>query len=137
MPQADPIDWYERHATQVVGSYEAQPPERLHGLLPAVPALVLDIGAGTGRDAAWFAGLGHDVVAVEPASAMRAEAARLHPGPRIRWLNDRLPDLAATLRLGLAFAASIEYMAGASIACPAAGCPATWPPTGHPGSRHP
>ena len=107
MPQADPIVWYERHATQVVGSYEALPPERLHrwldGLLPAVPALVLDVGAGTGRDAAWFAGLGHDVVAVEPAAAMRAEATRLHPGPRIRWLNDRLPDLAATLRLGLAF----------------------------------
>jgi SAM-dependent methyltransferase len=52
---------------KVVGSYEALPPERLHrwldGLLPAVPALVLDVGAGTGRDAAWFAGLGHDVVA--------------------------------------------------------------------------
>ena len=88
----------------MVGSYEALPPERLHrwldGLLPAVPALVLDVGAGTGRDAAWFAGLGHDVVAVDPAAAMRAEATRLHPGPRIRWLNDRLPDLAATLRLG-------------------------------------
>ena len=107
MPVTDPIIWYERHATQVAGSYEALPPERLHGwlngLMPAVPALVLDIGAGTGRDAAWFAGLGHDVVAVEPAAAMRAEATRLHPGPRIRWLNDRLPDLAATLRLGLAF----------------------------------
>jgi protein-L-isoaspartate O-methyltransferase len=94
MPVTDPIIWYERHAPQVAGSYEALPPERLHGwlngLMPAVPALVLDIGAGTGRDAAWFAGLGHDVVAVEPAAAMRAEATRRHPGPRIRWLNDRL-----------------------------------------------
>ena len=107
MPLTDPIVWYERHAKQVAGRYEALPPERLYdwldGLLPAVPALVLDIGAGTGRDAAWFVGLGHDVVAVEPAAAMRAEATRLHPGPRIRWLDDRLPDLAATLRLGLAF----------------------------------
>jgi hypothetical protein len=33
----------------------------------------------------------------------RTEAIRLHPGPQIRWLNDRLPDLAATLHLGLAF----------------------------------
>ncbi len=78
MPLADPIVWYERHATQVVSSYEALPPERLHGrldgLLPAVLAPVLNIGAGTGRDAAWFAGLGHDVVAVELAAAMRAEA---------------------------------------------------------------
>ena len=56
MPPADPIVWYERHATQVVGGYEALPPECLHrwldGLLPAVPALVLDVGAGTGRDVA-------------------------------------------------------------------------------------
>ena len=73
---------------RLVGSYEALPPECPHrwldGLLPAVPALVLDVGAGTGRDTAWFADLGHDVVAVEPAAAMRAEATRLHPGPRIR-----------------------------------------------------
>jgi len=31
MPVTDPIIWYERHATQVAGSYEALPPERLHG----------------------------------------------------------------------------------------------------------
>ena len=81
MPLADPIAWYERHAAQVASAYEALPPGRLHswlnGLLPTAPALVLDIGAVTGRDAAWFADLGHDVVAVEPAAAMRAEAARL------------------------------------------------------------
>jgi len=107
MRLADPIAWYERHAAQVVSSYEALPPGRLHGwldgLLPAAPALMLDVGAGTGRDAAWLAGLGHDIVAVEPAAALRAEAARLHPGPRIRWLDDRLPGLAATLRLSLIF----------------------------------
>ena len=50
-----------------------------------------------------WAALGHDVVAVEPAAAMRAEAASRHPEPGIRWLDDRLPDLAATMRLGLAF----------------------------------
>ena len=107
MSPADPIAWYERNAGQVVGPYEALPSDRLFrwldGLLPSTPALVLDIGAGTGRDAAWFADLGHNVVAVEPAAAMRAEAAWLHPEPRIRWLDDRLPDLAATLRLCLAF----------------------------------
>ncbi len=107
MPLVDPIAWYERHAAQVISSYEALSPGRLHswlgGLLPTVPALMLDVGAGTGRDAAWFAGLGHDVVAVEPAAALRLEATRLHPGPRIRWLDDRLPDLATTMRLGLSF----------------------------------
>src|SRR5262249_10551906 len=42
-------------------------------------------------------------VAVEPAAGMRAEAQRRHPDPRIRWIDDRLPDLGATHRLELAF----------------------------------
>ena len=58
-------------------SYEAVTPERLHGwldgLLLDTGSLMLDVGAGSGRDAAWLAGLGHDVVAVEPSPALRAE----------------------------------------------------------------
>ncbi len=56
MPPADPVLWYERHAGQLAATYGALSSERLHrwldGLLPSVPALVLDVGAGTGRDAA-------------------------------------------------------------------------------------
>jgi SAM-dependent methyltransferase len=63
-------------------------------LIPAAPANVLDVGSGTGRDAAWFASHGHRVVAVEPTDAMRMPAMALHPSPRIEWLNDSLPDLA-------------------------------------------
>src|SRR6202035_5653746 len=64
-------------------------------LIPATPGRVLDIGSGTGRDAAWFAGRGHSVVAVEPTDAMRLPAMALHPSPRIDWLDDSLPVLAA------------------------------------------
>ena len=64
-------------------------------LLPAPPCDLLDIGAGTGRDAATFAAQGHRVVAVEPTDEMRIGAQRLHPSPRIEWLADSLPDLAA------------------------------------------
>ena len=107
MPSADPVSWYDRHAGEVAPTYEALPPSDLHrwldGLVPAAPALVLDVGAGTGRDAAWLAGLGHDVVAVEPSAAMRAEAARLHPGLGICWINDRMPDLSATTKSQLRF----------------------------------
>ncbi|MBL6457090.1 methyltransferase domain-containing protein [Belnapia sp. T6] len=71
--------------------------------LPAKPGLVLDVGAGSGRDAAWFAGQGWEVVAAEPAMALRQEAALRHRSPRIRWLDDRLPALAGLHRLGLAF----------------------------------
>lgn len=35
-------------------------------LIPPAPCHALDIGAGTGRDAAGLAALGHSVVAVEP-----------------------------------------------------------------------
>jgi SAM-dependent methyltransferase len=74
----------------------------LDGLLPAAPVLVFDIGAGTGRDAAWLAAKGHEIVAVEPSDAMRRNGQNLHQDHRIRWLDDRLPALATTLRLGLA-----------------------------------
>lgn len=50
-------------------------------LIPAGPLRVLDIGAGTGRDTAWFAARGDGVLAVEPTAAMRAGAMALHPLP--------------------------------------------------------
>jgi SAM-dependent methyltransferase len=62
-------------------------------LIPAMPSRVLDIGAGTGRDAAAFAALGHSVVAVEPTLELRAHGQRLHGSARITWLDDALPDL--------------------------------------------
>jgi SAM-dependent methyltransferase len=64
---------------------------------------MLDIGAGSGRDAAWFTAQGHTVVALEPAASMRAAGQRLHPDANIRWLDDRLPALQHVHRLGRAF----------------------------------
>src|SRR4051794_1237140 len=59
----EPSTWYDANATALARSYEAIEPEQLHSwlvdLLPPAPALVLDVGAGTGRDAAWLARLGH------------------------------------------------------------------------------
>jgi len=100
------ISWYDANAGRLAVAYEAVPPtltrDWLADLLPAPPALVVDVGSGTGRDAGAFAVAGYDVIAVEPSSGMRAEAAQLHASPRIRWLPDSLPGLAATSRLGLA-----------------------------------
>lgn len=64
-------------------------------LFPIGTARVADIGAGTGRDAAWFAGSGHDVVAVEPVRELREAGQALHTASNIQWLDDRLPDLAS------------------------------------------
>ncbi|WP_406739638.1 class I SAM-dependent methyltransferase [Streptomyces atratus] len=61
--------------------------------VPVVPARILDVGAGTGRDAAALAARGHTVVAVEPTPELREHAQRLHAGSGIDWVDDALPDL--------------------------------------------
>jgi SAM-dependent methyltransferase len=103
----DTVGAYNRGFREFAETYEALGFEEIHRdaipFLPASPGLLLDIGAGSGRDAAWFAKRGWEVVAVEPAAAMRRMATTLHPEPAIRWLDDRLPALAGVHRLGLAF----------------------------------
>src|ERR1700733_2564300 len=56
-------------------------------------ATLVDIGAGSGRDAAALNGLGFVVLAVEPSVDMLAEARRRHPSTEIEWLQDGLPHL--------------------------------------------
>jgi SAM-dependent methyltransferase len=101
------IPHYEQHASRLVEQYESLSFQDVHagliGMLPPAGATVLDVGAGSGRDAAWFAAHGYDVVAVEPSDAMLAHARKLHPSSRIHWLADSLPDLANVRRLGLNF----------------------------------
>ena len=72
-------------------------------LPPARPTLVLDVGAGSSRDAEWLASLGHQVVAVEPPDQMQVRTRQLHSKADIRWLKDRLPGLDNVFRLGLSF----------------------------------
>jgi SAM-dependent methyltransferase len=98
---------YADEAEELFRRYESIPAADAHRavlhLIPTVPSSVLDIGSGTGRDAAWFAAQGHRVVAVEPTDAMRLPAMELHPSPRIEWLNDSLPDLASLRTRGERF----------------------------------
>ncbi|UHC17813.1 methyltransferase domain-containing protein [Methylobacterium currus] len=97
---------YDRGAAAFTARYEAVSAGalwgRLQNLLPSgAGRLALDVGAGSGRDAAWLVGLGFEVVAAEPAAGMRAEGRRLHP--ELRWIDDRLPALTAVHRLGLSY----------------------------------
>jgi SAM-dependent methyltransferase len=98
---------YANEAEELFRRYEGIPAARAHRavlhLIPAAPGRILDIGSGTGRDAAWFAAQGHRVVAVEPTDALRLPAMTLHPSPLIEWLNDSLPDLASLLTRGESF----------------------------------
>ncbi|UYV37622.1 methyltransferase domain-containing protein [Rhodobacteraceae bacterium D3-12] len=93
----DAISFYAEHADMLADRYDAVPVEAhfapVRALLPDGPAHVLDIGAGTGRDARWLADLGHTVTATEPVAGF-FEKARTTDS-RVTWLQDGLPDLPA------------------------------------------
>ena len=97
--------WYDSRAPECAIAYESLDAVALNGwlsgLIPERPGLVIDIGAGTGRDAAWLATVGHESIAVEPSAAMRAQGTGLHSHPRLRWMDDSLPELPRLSRLGL------------------------------------
>lgn len=103
------ISVYDAQAGDLAARYDDPALLRIHdpilGLLPeqVSDAVALDVGAGSGRDAAWLASRGYEVVAVEPAAGMRAEGQRRHGASMIRWLDDRLPGLTKAHALGLAF----------------------------------
>lgn len=98
---------YAEQSASLIRQYESISFEQCHGaklhLLPTAPSRVLDIGAGTGRDAAWFAERGHSVLAVEPTAEFRVAAMALHPFSSIEWLDDALPELARVAARGQLF----------------------------------
>ena len=88
---------YADHARQLIARYGGVPfldkYRPVLQLLPALPCAVLDIGAGTGADAAWLASAGHTVTAVEPVAAFREAGMRAHARHAIAWVDDSLPAL--------------------------------------------
>lgn len=93
------LSHFEREASGLASQYDSISFEQVHGAiasyLPAPPAQILDVGAGSGRDARALAALGYEVTAVEPAASFRNIASASPPHPRISWLDDRLPRLAS------------------------------------------
>ncbi|MFC4667559.1 class I SAM-dependent methyltransferase [Seohaeicola nanhaiensis] len=111
MPRDPALTYYEQHAASLADGYETLSLETAHPALLTIinrqfenrPLAVLDVGAGTGRDASWFAAKGHRIVAVEPSEAMQTIGRRLHPSPKIEWRQDSLPMLAETRASGETF----------------------------------
>lgn len=105
------IDGYNAHAPRLFRQYNALPFEAVHApILTLLPPpntpmysgrhlahdrrrTVLDLGAGSGRDAAWFAARRYRVTAVEPASGLRIRAERANRGADIRWIDAALPSI--------------------------------------------
>ncbi len=101
------IAGYAEEAPRLFERYEKRAFADMHrpilGLFPPAPALVLDIGAGTGRDAAGFAKRGDNVVAVEPVAPLREGARTRHPEKNIAWIDDGLPELVVVAGLDQKF----------------------------------
>ncbi|PKG83325.1 SAM-dependent methyltransferase [Colwellia sp. 75C3] len=87
-----------------------------HQLLPAIienpNARILDIGAGSGRDAKYIAQSainkhgdinGTQVIAVEPASILADIGARQTAGLNVKWLTDSLPALSTITKQEVSF----------------------------------
>ncbi|WP_352766164.1 class I SAM-dependent methyltransferase [Mesorhizobium sp. M0146] len=88
---------YDESARRIADLYESTTFEVVHAgsldLLPPAEAAVLDVGAGSGRDASALATRGYCVTAVEPSRGLREEAQVRHRGANIEWLDDALPTL--------------------------------------------
>lgn len=99
MTRHDGTAGYEKDLDSLVRKFEGISFADLHRevlpLLPAAPTLILDVGAGSGRDAAALVALGHQVIAVEPSAGLRERGQALHPAPEITWIDDALPELSS------------------------------------------
>lgn len=88
---------YGEAAEALVEQYESVSFTDVHRdvlhLFPAQPSVILDIGAGSGRDAAALVSQGHVVVAAEPTAELRALGQNIHVGRDIEWVDDSLPEM--------------------------------------------
>lgn len=93
---------YAEQAATLFAQYEdfdiAASLRSVAGFFPTEPSQILDIGAGTGTLAAWFASKGHKVVAAEPVRQFREPARLAHPEKNICFMDDSLPDLKAVFQ---------------------------------------
>ena len=98
---------YGENAAALADQYESIAFADVHRdvahLIPPAPVRIADIGAGSGRDAAALARMGHHVVAAEPTPELRREGQRRHVLPNVEWTDDALPALAGLRGQGRVF----------------------------------
>lgn len=100
------INFYQDNKDSLIKQYDSVAFESVHqDWLAHIPSHgnVLDIGAGSGRDARYLSKLGLKVFAVEPAIALMETAKVNSQSFDITWLQDSLPNLTETTRLNVQF----------------------------------
>jgi SAM-dependent methyltransferase len=115
-----PPQFYNENANKLAQQYLSKSFDEVHQswsqLLPSViknaHARILDIGAGSGRDAKHIAQLAAQthgtenkvqVVAVEPANLLAELGARQTTGLKVKWLTDSLPALSVITKQEVSF----------------------------------
>lgn len=97
MPRSKAIQYFNEHAEELAVFYNSLDRGVVHAelikCLPHGALRMLDVGAGSGADAAFFADKGHHVTAAEPARVLRALANKSFKGKNIKWSAARLPAL--------------------------------------------
>jgi 2-polyprenyl-3-methyl-5-hydroxy-6-metoxy-1,4-benzoquinol methylase len=83
------VAYYDDHAAEVSRRFETANMSRIHGYLlshmPGKGARVMEIGCGSGRDAAFLLANGYDIRAIDASRGLIEEALKIHPE-----LHDRL-----------------------------------------------
>ncbi|MEI6894447.1 MAG: class I SAM-dependent methyltransferase [Colwellia sp.] len=115
-----PAKFYNEHANELAQQYLSKTFEQVHQswcqFLPAIiknpNARLLDIGAGSGRDAKHIAQLAAQthgnknttqVYAIEPASILANLGAQQTAGLNVKWLTDSLPALSHITKQEISF----------------------------------
>ena len=92
----DTIRIYDKDAHAYAAQWEDEQsaPEDLRAAVRAYfnPGQSVDVGCGSGRDTAWLAGQGFEVLGVDAATGLLVEARRRHP--EVTFEVDALPALA-------------------------------------------
>lgn len=94
------VVYYDRNAPSFGARFDETSFKAVHqDLLPLLPpkgSRILDVGAGSGRDAVALERMGYLVTAVEPSTNLQAWALKRYGATTIIWIEDRLPSLAKT-----------------------------------------
>ncbi|WP_375753589.1 class I SAM-dependent methyltransferase [Vibrio sp. HN007] len=98
--------FYDKNAQQLADQYNSVSFESVHSswkkYWPESGDTVLDVGAGSGRDARWYIAQGCSVVAVEPSKTLR-HIGQKDCSNKLTWIDDSLPTLESVKQLSQLF----------------------------------
>ncbi|MFA0086365.1 methyltransferase domain-containing protein [Vibrio sp. 10N.261.51.F12] len=98
--------FYRKNAQSLSEQYNVLDFDKVHSAWkpywPLAGDVVLDVGAGSGRDAKWMMEQGAEVFALEPCKELLA-IGKAFSGPKVTWIEDELPSLNQIQSLGIRF----------------------------------